>query len=57
MSEIIEVQNNTTRRMMVSACRSKSSNRLYIHLGLAHGDEVEVKPLSYEEIEVKTVEY
>ena len=55
--ELIEVRNETKRTILVTACRSKLSNRLYIHIGKAHGTETKVKPLDYAIIEVNEVAF
>lgn len=57
MPETIEVTNETNKRILVSACRSKSSGTLYVHMGKKHGNETVVKPNSYAKIEVRVVEY
>ena len=55
--ELIEIRNETKRTITVSACRSKISNRLYVHIGKAHGNETKVKPLDYAIIQVNEVDF
>jgi hypothetical protein len=55
MTELIEIDNSTTKSILVSACRSKTSGRLYVHLGKAHGNEAKVKPSHYVIVEVREV--
>jgi hypothetical protein len=55
MSEEIEIQNNTGSPLLVSACRSKLSGKLFIHIGKAHGNEKVVKPNYYDIVTVKEV--
>ena len=55
--ELIEIRNETRECILASACRSKLSGQLYIHIGKAHGNEVVVKPLHYAIIEVHEVEF
>jgi len=52
----IEVRNETNEPILVSACCSKVSGRLFVHIGKAHGGEVEVKPQYYAIIDVVWVE-
>lgn len=53
----VEVQNNTEKPVVVSVCRSKSSSRLYIHIGGTHdhGNNVTVKGFDCAPVEVTQV--
>lgn len=57
MTEQIEIQNNTPEPILASACRSRVSGRLYIHIGLTHGGGTEVRKFDYAVVEVKDVEF
>jgi len=54
MKEIIEVRNETNTKILASACRSRLSGRLYVHVGLPDGTEI--NPHYYALVEVKEVE-
>lgn len=57
MTENIEIRNEMEKASIwVSACRSKFSNRLYIHVGKYHGNETKILPKDYAIIGVKLVE-
>jgi len=53
MTEIIEVTNETKRQIKASACRSKLSGRLYVHIGIRHGEEITIPPNDHGLVEVK----
>jgi hypothetical protein len=57
MTEQIEVQNMTLSPILASACRSKFSGKLYVHIGMFHGGETEVRSGDYAIVEVKPVEF
>lgn len=55
MIKTIEVNNNTNKPILITACKtaqSEESGRIYIHIGEAHGNEVLVQPGSYSIIEI-----
>jgi len=54
--EQIEVRNETDSPILVSACRSDFSGRLYVHVGKIHGNETLVAPKHYDIIEVRRVQ-
>lgn len=54
--EYIEVRNETDTVLKVSACRSKLSGRLYIHVGGLHGVQEIVDPGDYVQIIVSQVD-
>jgi len=56
-TDVIEIRNETKEPILASACRSKFTGKLYIHIGKAHGNEVVVEPNYYEIIEVHEVEF
>jgi hypothetical protein len=55
--ETIEVDNATKRVIFVTACRSKTSGKLFVHIGKSHGNEIRIKPIDYAVVEVNEVEY
>lgn len=55
--EFLEIRNGTDKPILASVCRSKLTNQLYVHIGEAHGGEVEVKPHNYAIIEIRQVDY
>lgn len=52
---MLEIRNESNRSLWVSACISKLTGRLYIHIGTerkqVHGKPVKVLPYDYEVIE------
>ena len=56
MTEEIEVGNATDYPVLASACRSKFSGRLYVHVGEVHGDEKLIRSHDYAVIVVREVE-
>jgi hypothetical protein len=56
MMEVIEIRNETKKPIWASACRSKLSGNLYVHVGKCHGKEVKVEATYYAVIEVREVE-
>ena len=57
LGEVIEVQNETDVVILASACRSKFSGRLYVHIGEVHGEEERISPHGYRLIEVREVSF
>ena len=55
MKETIEIRNETNRPIRASACRSKLSGMLYVHVGEAHKNEVEIPAQDYAVVEVEEV--
>ena len=55
--ETIEIRNETNMPILASVCKSKTTGKLYVHIGHVHGLETLVKPKSYEVITVNKVEY
>lgn len=55
--ETIEIRNETDKPIIVSACRSKITGKLYVHIGRVHGLENFVGPKDYNIINVEDVEF
>ena len=55
--ETIEIRNETDKPIIVSACRSRITEKLYIHVGRAY-DHINhnVEPRGYNVIKVEEVE-
>jgi hypothetical protein len=57
MKETIEIRNETDKPILASACRSKITGKLYVHIGRVHGLENFVEPKGYNVINVDEVEF
>jgi hypothetical protein len=55
-NETVEIRNETDKPILASACRSKMTGKLYIHIGKKHGNEVKIKPHYYDIVDVNLVE-
>jgi len=55
--EFLEVRNETNKPILASACRTKLTQQLYVHIGEAHGNEVTVEPHNYAIVEIQPVDY
>lgn len=57
----LEVRNEGDRSFWASACRSKLSGRLYVHIGTEreklHGNIEKVLPNDYQIVEINEVDY
>jgi len=53
--EYIEVRNETDKSVIASACRSKLSGRLFVHIGFSHNKSVKIAPNDYAIVEVREV--
>jgi hypothetical protein len=53
----IEIENSTDAEILATACRSKTTGKLYIHIGKAHGKEQVIKPHDSVNVDINEVLY
>lgn len=54
--EFLEVINETDRPILATACKSKLTNQLYVHIGKAHDTETEVPSHGSSLVEITEVD-
>ncbi len=54
--EFVEVDNCSDKPVLVSLCRSKTSNNLFLHIGKRHGWEIEIAPGETANVEIMPAE-